>query len=479
MPLVYSSWLMKLLIWLQGLPQNALRAAAAALVLAGLILLYSATGKAVEVVVGGQVVELRTHAGTVGDALRDAGMEPTQYDKVAPSADAQLSSGDVIHLDRAHPIVLEVDGDTQTVFTPETAPANVLAAAGLKLYPGDRLWVDGRRLLDPTQLIEERPSHLAITRAKRIRLDQDGEVRLIYSAAPTLGEALWEAGIVLHDGDRIVPAPETPITGSLQAVLVSSRPLVIMVDGQQVESQVVGSTVGEALAEAGVALVGLDYSQPDVNEPLPDEGHVSVVRVWEDVLVELQPLPFDTVYQPAPDLEIDNLEVLDPGKYGVLANQVRVRVENGVEVDRRVEEAWEAVAPSPRVLGYGTNIVVRSIDTPDGPIEYWRAIPVYATSYSPCNSGSGTCYPLTASGKTVGRGIIGVIRSWYQSMRGWPVYVPNYGIATIEDIGAGIAGRDWIDLGFNDEEYEVRYGWTTLYFLTPAPPLDYILWTLP
>jgi uncharacterized protein YabE (DUF348 family) len=470
---------MRLLSWLQGLPQNALRAAAAALVIAGLTLIYSATGKAVEVVVDGQVVELRTHASTVGDALRNAGMEPSQYDEVTPPVDMQLKSGDAIYLNRAYPVILEVDGHTQTVFTPETAPANILATAGVRLYPADRLWVDGRRLSDPTQLLEQKPSYLAIARAKRIRLDQNGVERLIYSAAPTLGEALWEAGIVLHEGDHIAPAPETPLIEPLDAVLVPSRSLIIEVDGQQVESQVVGPTVGEALAQSGIALVGLDYSQPDVNEPLPDEGHVSVVRVREDVLVELQPLPFDTVYQPTPDLDIDQMEVLDPGKYGVLANQVRIRLENGVEVDRRVEEAWEAVKPSPRMLGYGTNVVVRSLDTPDGPIEYWRAIPVYATSYSPCNSGSGSCYSLTASGRTVERGVIGVIRSWYQSMRGWPVYVPNYGTATIEDIGAGIAGRDWIDLGFSDEEYEVRYGWTTLYFLTPVPPLDYILWTLP
>jgi 3D (Asp-Asp-Asp) domain-containing protein len=56
-------------------------------------------------------------------------------------------------------------------------------------------------------------------------------------------------------------------------------------------------------------------------------------------------------------------------------------------------------------------------------------------------------------------------------MPGWPVYVPGYGFATIEDIGAGIAGRDWIDLGYSDEDYQVWH--------TPVPPLDLVPYILP
>ena len=193
----------------------------------------------------------------------------------------------------------------------------------------------------------------------------------------------------------------------------------------------------------------------------------------------MEPAPFETLYQPAPDLEIDNIEVVDPGKYGIVASRVRIRLENGEEVNRRVDEAWQAVEPSPRILGYGTKIVVRTLRTSSGSIEYWRAVPVYATSYSPCNLGVDYCGWRTASGKKVKRGVIGVIRSWYNAMKGWPIYVPNYGIGSIEDIGGGIAGRKWIDLGFTDEEYERWHSWTTLYFLTPVPPLEYITWILP
>jgi len=122
---------------------------------------------------------------------------------------------------------------------------------------------------------------------------------------------------------------------------------------------------------------------------------------------------------------------------------------------------------------------VRTLDTPQGTIEYWRSIPIYATSYSPCNLGVPWCGTLTASGAEVQRGVIGVIRSWYNLMRGWSVFVPGYGPGTFEDIGAGIAGKDWIDLGFTDENIEPWHHWTTLYFQTPVPSLDSIPWILP
>ena len=38
--------------------------------------------------------------------------------------------------------------------------------------------------------------------------------------------------------------------------------------------------------------------------------------------------------------------------------------------------------PTPRIIGYGTKIVIRTVDTPNGPVEYWRAYTMYATSYA-------------------------------------------------------------------------------------------------
>ncbi len=473
------TWMMKSQDWLKNHSALSLGVSAVLLSILGFVLLYNATVVSVVLVIDGRERTIRTHARSVGEVLQVVGVDPSGNGKVAPERESTLHEGLMITYESPRAVMIEIEGARQTLQTAETLPANILAAAGVLLYPGDRVWVDGMRLEDLSHALDETPTFIRVVRGLPIMLEADDYTTTIYSAAPTLGEALWEAGIVLREVDHLTPGPETPLNASLRVDLERARQVVVSADGRNVNGWAVGSTVGEALVEVGVPLVGMDYTLPDVDEPIPEDGRIHVVRVREQVLVELEPLPFSTVYQAAPDLEIDTMEVLDSGRYGVLASRVRIRLEDGEEVDRTIEEAWEAAEPSPRVLGYGTKIVVRTLGTGAGSIEYWRAVPVYATSYSPCNSASGECYPLTASGKSVKRGVIGVIRSWYNAMRGWPVYVPNYGTATIEDIGAGIAGKDWIDLGYSDEEYEVRYGWTTLYFLTPVPPVEYITWILP
>jgi 3D (Asp-Asp-Asp) domain-containing protein len=153
-----------------------------------------------------------------------------------------------------------------------------------------------------------------------------------------------------------------------------------------------------------------------------------------------------------------------------------VRYEDGQEVTRETEAEWTASEPETQLSGYGTQVQVRSMDTPAGPIEYWRSVTVYATSYSPCRLGTGTCNTRTASGAPLQRGIIAVSTPWYRDMAGQSVYIPGYGRAVIGDVGGGIPGEYWIDLGFSDEDYESWHSNVTLYFLTPVPPaIPYIL----
>ena len=69
----------------------------------------------------------------------------------------------------------------------------------------------------------------------------------------------------------------------------------------------------------------------------------------------------------------------------------------------------------------------------------------------------------------VQKGVAAVTSSWYNKFGGQTVYVPDYGKAVIADVGGGIAGKRWIDLAYDDDNFE---GWsreTTLYFLTPVP----------
>ena len=465
--------------FVERLSPSSLRLAAAFLALAGMILLYLATDRETVLLVDGRVVQIRTHARTVGGALHDAGWELTPADRVIPDTQARLLQGMTIRLDRAQTVLVEIDGEVSAVETAETAPANILAAAGVRLYPGDRVWSDGIRTADPAQVPGRRPRRIRLETASPITLIVDGANRQLRSAAPMLGEALWEAGITLHSADRLEPGPQTPIDGPLTATLRTARPVIVLAEGARHDTRVAASTVGEALAQIGLTPIGLDYAVPAITEPVPEDGQIRLIRVREQFLVEQEPLPFETTYQAIADLEIDNQRLVNPGAYGVTIHRVRLRLEDGQEVNRSVEGEWVAVEPQDRVVGYGTQIVIRTLSTPEGTLEYWRAVTMYATSYSPSRAGTSPdapWYGITASGKPLTKGLVAIDRSLIPF--GTRMYVPGYGQAEAADVGGGIRGR-WIDLGYDDGNFINWHQYVTVYFLTPVPPASSIVWTFP
>ena len=449
------------------------------LAMCGSLLVYGATARTVHLDINGAESSIRTHARTVKAALRDAGVAFGDEDLVQPSESERLIPGMTIQVQNAREVIIQTGGEIEKVLTTAVTPENILLEAGVRVFPGDRVEVT-RWLEDPSEAqVRKYPLRVSLFRGVAFEIIDSSTSTLIRSAAATVGDVLWDAGIILYEGDHVELVPGATVAEGARIEIARSQPLVIETDNEVVYTRATGITIGEALAQAGVVLTGMDYAIPEVGAPIPSDGRIRVVRVQEIILSEMEPIPFSTVYQPADYLELDTLEVISSGSYGVVEKRIRLRIEDGVEVERSVDEAVTVVEPKPRVVGYGTKIVIRTLNTGSGAIEYWRAIPVYATSYSPCRIGTSYCGTYTASGRTVVRGVIGVIRSWYNQMKGWPVFVPVYGPGSIEDIGAGFADRDWIDLGFPDDEYEAWHDWTTLYFLTPVPPLESIPWILP
>ena len=447
--------------------------------LAGLALIYVASGKTVTVFVDGSPHEFSTHARTVGAGLLDGGWSLRTGDVVQPSPDTPLQSGAKIVLRRAYPVVVRMGPDVQSLLTVSRIPANILADAGVRVFPGDQISVDGLPDTKPGEPLIRPPSRVDVRRGQTIDVSMGGKLVPVNSSGPTVGQALANAGMALYEGDRVQPEADHSISGVSRVTLDPSRAIQIKADGVQIEARSSGSTVGQALAQAGVALVGLDYAKPAVDQPVPEDGQIKVIRVREVVKTELTPVAFDTVYQPVADLEIDNQQVIKTGSYGVEASQVRVRYEDGKEVGKTEEGSWLARQPESRVIGYGTKIVVRTMSTPDGKIEYWRAVKMWATSYSASRAGvspDARNYGITASGAPLHKGLVAIDRRYIPF--GTQMYVPGYGFALAADTGGGVKGR-WIDLGYDDNNWVSWHQYVTVYFLTPVPPANSIVWIFP
>lgn len=448
---------------------------AAALVLVGVIILGVWAVQPVTIWRDGKPYRVQGFMLTVADALHRAGIILRPADRISPGLSALLGRAPVvIHSART---VWVVSGSYRKAFTTtERLSANLLQEAGLKIFPADELLLDGAPIPPDAALPVEGEHLLQLRIAQPVTLQEGAATRIIYSAAPTIDAALWQAGIRLMPGDRLSPPPGTALFGPVTVQLTRARRLEIATHAGTFIWYSAAPTVGSALAEAGAALEGLDYSIPAEDEPLPADGKIRRVDVREVVQLNETPIPYEITYQPDDTLELDQLRILDPGQTGALLTRQRIRYEDGIEVLRQAEGEYLARQPQNRVIGYGTKVVVRTTNVGGTTIEYWRAVTVYATSYSPCRSDATRCYPNTASGLPVKKGVVGVVRSWYNVMVFQRVYVPGYGAAVIADIGGGIPGQYWIDLGYSDNDYVSWNQTVTMYFLTPVPSfIPYIL----
>lgn len=431
-------------------------------VLIGFLLILRVTQKNINLGIDGEKKTVTTFALTVGAFLRSAQIPTGAADQIEPPLGYWLEDGDTIIIERAAQIRVQDGQKNFTLLTTERVPANLLAAAGIEIFPGDQLISDGQPRAFDEALPRSQTHSLQIRRAKEILISEEGESQTIVSSAGTLGGALWKAGLSLYTKDSLEPDVETPLTRPLRVSLNQSKELYIHFLEGSLHIRTTASTVGEALSSAGIALQGSDFSLPPENAPLPADGNIRVVRVKERVTIGTQPVPFDTQFQPQSDLELDSQKVVQPGTNGIKASRVRIRYEDGEEVSRELENEYLAQQPKPRIIGYGTKIVPHTASTPGGQIRFWRVLSVYAVSYKPASAGGN----ITASGLPLRKGVVAVDTSYIPL--GTRLYIPGYGEAVAADTGGGVKGRI-IDLGYSDSDYVSWHKWVNLYFLWPPP----------
>jgi uncharacterized protein YabE (DUF348 family) len=370
-----------------------------------------------------------------------------------------------------------LDGDKIiTMRTDKRIPSAILAEAGISFAPTDRILLNGLPI-QPEFPITNYPGTLQLRRAVPVNLSTSQGQQQIQTSALTVGEALQETGIQLHAGDSIdpplnFPILQSPIPSPRSQITIYQLPLTnltITSSGRTYKITASARSVGEALAQAGIPLLGGDYSIPAENEALPPDGQIKVVRVSENVLLAQKPIPFTSELIASADVPIDQTQILQPGETGLTMQRIRVDYEDGVEVSRLTEAETVVRPPKNRVLGYGTKIEIKTAVVDGVTIEYWRAVQMYVTSYSPCRSGGDGCYNGTSSGARVQKGVAGMRYDWYLSMGGQQLYIPGYGLATVADVCGGCVGKPWIDVAYSDNDYVPWSSWVTVYFLTPIP----------
>ena len=435
-------------------------------------LLRQSPTKPATLVVAGIGYQIQTRSQTVGELLHEFSIPLNTGDTVSPAPESTVAAGVIVRVDRARQVSITVDGIVQPVQTVFTNPTDILRVAGITVSAKDRVLVDGTLTHTNDLLVWPVPvTNITIQRAISVQIVDGTQVTTVETTAPTVGEALFETGTTLYLADEVQPTLSTPVTASMVINIHRSQPISIVADGVTLETRTQGTTVANALVGAGVILGGLDYSIPAETSALQPGMSIRVIRVTEKVDVQQAVLPFETVYQADTAMELDQKVVLQEGQKGIQETNIRIRYENGVEVNRAEEDTVVARAPINRVIAYGTNIVLRTVDTPEGTKEYWRVLRMYTTSYHPAALGGDD---VTATGRKLTKGVVGINPKIIPY--GTQLYVPNYGIGIAGDTGGPRKFKLWIDLGYDDSNWVSWSKYSDVYLLTPIPAnIDYLL----
>ena len=434
---------------------------------------YRSTRISVTVAVDGEIRRIFTQQSTVGALLLDAGIEYDETtDLVAPDPETAIDSDSemTVYIRRARPVLVTADGQTITVYTHGITPDVILREAKVSLGAHDDLAIEGDLSITGSSAAESGAlPHLVVTRAVAFIVNDDELETAYFTTEATVGEALLQVGVTLYLADYVEPPLGTPMSNALYVQIDRSTPVQVTVDGRIMRSRTHRERVDQVLGDLGIVLTGQDYTSPTPDSSLTADMTIQVIRVSERFEIEQEPIPFESVVRADPELEIDNTRLLQDGAPGILQRRIRIHYEDGQELSRDIQNEYVAIPPTTKITGYGTKIVVRTLDTPSGAIEYWRVIPMLATSYSAGTAGTSpdsAWYGRTSTGMQMRFGIVAVDPRMISLNT--EVYVPGYGVGYAGDTGGAIRGRR-IDLGYDDSNLVLWYRWVDVYLLTPVP----------
>ena len=296
---------------------------------------------------------------------------------------------------------------------------------------------------------------------KGVTVVVDGDARYIKTGEDSVAALLAQAEITVGAADVVTPPPATPLTDGMNIVVRHAIPVTVVVAGESICIEVIGSTVADALVAAG-----LDPGRGiTVTPPLDAILYPGMVIETTDVFIraieEEYEISYEVVAENDPTLPQGTRSIKRHGEAGTGVRIYRVLVSGGVEGARTLVEDSVTVEARNEIVGVGTKrssgqVSARSrAAAAEPPLDGFR-LTVTATGYSSADPGVGT---RTATGARATHGVIAVDPSVIPL--GTRVYIPGYGNAVAADTGGAIKGNK-IDLCFDTRAEALAWGRRTV-----------------
>lgn len=190
-----------------------------------------------------------SQSATVGDALKEAGIEIDSKDAVEPAVTEKLVASDYqINIYRARPVII-IDGNIRSkVITPYQTASQIASSVGIKLYAEDTT-----SLNRTSDIIADGAGlQLTIKRATPFEFTLYGKTATVRTQASTIAGMLVEKNIKLGKDDHVLPNSDVAIIEGLAVRVWREGKQTITVD-EPVDFEV--EKIKDADREVGYLLV--------------------------------------------------------------------------------------------------------------------------------------------------------------------------------------------------------------------------------
>lgn len=322
---------------------------------------------------------------------------------------------------------------------------------GAGLFPQSLLSEAARLTVRNAFPTPESRAALLITRQSPVAftVHEDGFSAAYSSNHMTVGQALAAQGITAGEGDLVIPPADSELSPGAHVYVRHAVDVRLVVAGTRQAIKTRGQTIGDVLAQAGVALEGLDRVSPKADKPVSPGMIIRVTTVRDVSETVEEQIAYASVTQYDSQLTKGQREIAQGGEPGSIVREFRLRVVNGREV-RRDLVSETAVPARDEIVTIGTYVrpapaVVAAAVAPPaqvGDMACSRTLNVYATWYTATSAGGSG---ITATGTGVYKGIVAVDPRVIPL--GTRMYIPGYGYGLAADTGGGVSGN-FIDLGY-------------------------------
>jgi uncharacterized protein YabE (DUF348 family) len=247
--------------------------------------------KDVTLLVDGRPRPVGTLASSVAGVLEQEDIVLGTHDRVVPHPDAPLADGMKIRVKFAKEITLLLDGAERTVWvTGDKSVKDVLEQVNIR--------AGGHAYLEPSR------------------------------------------GASVEDGDVIVYKPAVDVR-----LVVGGNPREVITNAED---------VGLLLDDLGIDIGPADIVEPRLSTPLEAGMEIELIRVVQREVFQDVPIPYPTEERQSAELLLGVRQVVRAGVPGVLRKSFEVRLENGIEVERRLVETRVARKPVTQIVVVGT-----------------------------------------------------------------------------------------------------------------------------